>query len=250
MKNFLEIKDLSISVDDKNIISNLNLKINKGEVHTIMGPNGSGKSTLSNILAGKEGYNITNGEILFCDENLFELNPDQRANKGIFLAFQYPVEIPGVTNINFIKTALESNRKFRGLEPLKPGDFLKLIKKKAELLEIPEDRLKRQLNVGFSGGEKKRNEALQLMMLEPSLAILDETDSGLDVDAFKIVADAVNSTRSKDNSMLIITHYQRLLERIQPDFVHVFIDGSITESGGPELAHEIEENGYERFNNV
>ena len=229
MKNFLEIKDLSISVDDKNIISNLNLKINKGEVHTIMGPNGSGKSTLSNILAGKEGYNITNGEILFCDENLLEFNPDERANKGIFLAFQYPVEIPGVTNINFIKTALESKRKYRGLEPLKPGDFLKLIKKKAELLEIPEDRLKRQLNVGFSGGEKKRNEALQLMMLEPSLAILDETDSGLDVDAFKIVADAVNSSRNKDNSMLIITHYQRLLERIHPDFVHIFIDGSIKE---------------------
>ena len=250
MKNFLKIKDLSISVDDKNIISNLNLKINKGEIHAIMGPNGSGKSTLSNILAGKEGYNITNGEILFCDENLLEFNPDERANKGIFLAFQYPVEIPGVTNINFIKTALESKRKYRGLEPLKPGDFLKLIKKKAELLEIPEDRLKRQLNVGFSGGEKKRNEALQLMMLEPSLAILDETDSGLDVDAFKIVADAVNSSRNKDNSMLIITHYQRLLERIHPDFVHIFIDGSIKESGGPELAHEIEENGYERFSNV
>ena len=250
MKSFLKIKDLSISVEDKNIIRNLNLKINKGEVHAIMGPNGSGKSTLSNILAGKEGYNITNGEILFCDENLLEFNPDERANKGIFLAFQYPVEIPGVTNINFIKTALESKRKYRGLEPLKPGDFLKLIKKKAELLEIPEDRLKRQLNVGFSGGEKKRNEALQLMMLEPSLAILDETDSGLDVDAFKIVADAVNSSRNKDNSMLIITHYQRLLERIHPDFVHIFIDGSIKESGGPELAHEIEENGYERFSNV
>ena len=250
MKNFLKIKDLSISVEDKNILSDLNLKINRGEVHAIMGPNGSGKSTLSNVLAGKDGYNITNGEILFCDENLLEFNPDERANKGIFLAFQYPVEIPGVTNINFIKTSLESNRKYRGLEPLKPGDFLKLIKKKAELLQIPEDRLRRQLNVGFSGGEKKRNEALQLMMLEPSLSILDETDSGLDVDAFKIVADAVNSTRSKDNSMLIITHYQRLLERIQPDFVHVFIDGSITISGGPELANEIEENGYERFINV
>src|SRR6056300_671748 len=249
MKEFLNIKNLSVSVDEKSIINNLNLKINKGEIHAIMGPNGSGKSTLSNVLAGKNGYNITSGDILFCEENLLDFSPDERANKGIFLAFQYPVEIPGVTNINFIKTALESNREFQGLDPLKPGDFLKLIKEKAELLGIPEDRLKRQLNVGFSGGEKKRNEALQLMMLNPSLAILDETDSGLDVDAFKVVADAINSTRSKDNSMLIITHYQRLLERIQPDIVHVFVDGSITESGGPELANEIEKNGYERFSN-
>ena len=166
------------------------------------------------------------------------------------MAFQYPVEIPGVTNINFIKTALESNRQYNGLDPLKPGDFLELIKEKSRLLGISDENLKRQLNVGFSGGEKKRNEALQLMMLEPSLAILDETDSGLDVDAFKIVADAVNSTRSKKNSMLIITHYQRLLERIQPDIVHVFINGSIIESGGPELAEEIDKNGYERFNNA
>ena len=249
MKEFLNIKNLSVSVDEKSIINNLNLKINKGEIHAIMGPNGSGKSTLSNVLAGKNGYNITSGDILFCEENLLDFSPDERANKGIFLAFQYPVEIPGVTNINFIKTALESNREFQGLDPLKPGDFLKLIKEKAELLGIPEDRLKRQLNVGFSGGEKKRNEALQLMMLNPSLAILDETDSGLDVDAFKVVTDAINSTRSKDNSMLIITHYQRLLERIQPDIVHVFVNGSITESGGPELANEIEKNGYERFSN-
>ena len=249
MKEFLNIKNLSVSVDEKSIINNLNLKINKGEIHAIMGPNGSGKSTLSNVLAGKNGYNITSGDILFCEENLLDFSPDERANKGIFLAFQYPVEIPGVTNINFIKTAMESNREFQGLDPLKPGEFLKLIKEKAELLGIPEDRLKRQLNVGFSGGEKKRNEALQLMMLNPSLAILDETDSGLDVDAFKVVADAINSTRSKDNSMLIITHYQRLLERIQPDIVHVFVNGSITESGGPELANEIEKNGYERFSN-
>ena len=249
MKEFLNIKNLSVSVDEKSIITNLNLKINKGEIHVIMGPNGSGKSTLSNVLAGKNGYNVTDGDILFCEQNLLNFSPDERANKGIFLAFQYPVEIPGVTNINFIKTAMESNREYQGLDPLKPGDFLKLIKEKAELLGIPEDRLKRQLNVGFSGGEKKRNEALQLMMLNPSLAILDETDSGLDVDAFKVVADAINSTRSKDNSMLIITHYQRLLERIQPDFVHVLFNGSIIESGGPELANEIEKNGYERFNN-
>jgi Fe-S cluster assembly ATP-binding protein len=249
MKEFLNIKNLSVSVDEKIIINNLNLKINKGEIHTIMGPNGSGKSTLSNVLAGKNGYNVTGGDILFYEENLLDFSPDERANKGIFLAFQYPVEIPGVTNINFIKTAMDSNREYQGLDPLKPGDFLKLIKEKAELLGIPEDRLKRQLNVGFSGGEKKRNEALQLMMLNPSLAILDETDSGLDVDAFKVVADAINSTRSKDNSMLIITHYQRLLERIQPDIVHVFVNGSIIESGGPELANEIEKNGYERFNN-
>jgi len=249
MKEFLNIKNLSVSVDEKSIITNLNLKINKGEIHVIMGPNGSGKSTLSNVLAGKNGYNVTDGDILFCEENLLDFSPDERANKGIFLAFQYPVEIPGVTNINFIKTAVESNREYQGLDPLKPGDFLKLIKEKAELLGIPEDRLKRQLNVGFSGGEKKRNEALQLMMLNPSLAILDETDSGLDVDAFKVVADAINSTRNKNNSMLIITHYQRLLERIQPDIVHVFFNGSIIESGGPELANEIEKNGYERFNN-
>ena len=249
MKEFLNIKNLSVSVDEKSIITNLNLKINKGEIHTIMGPNGSGKSSLSNVLAGKKGYNVTDGVILFCEENLLDFSPDERANKGIFLAFQYPVEIPGVTNINFIKTAVESNREYQGLDPLKPGDFLKLIKEKAELLGIPEDRLKRQLNVGFSGGEKKRNEALQLMMLNPSLAILDETDSGLDVDAFKVVADAINSTRNKNNSMLIITHYQRLLERIQPDIVHVFFNGSIIESGGPELANEIEKNGYERFNN-
>ena len=249
MKEFLNIKNLSVSVDEKSIINNLNLKINKGEIHAIMGPNGSGKSTLSNVLAGKNGYNVTEGDILFYEENLLDFSPDERANKGIFLAFQYPVEIPGVTNINFIKTAMESNREYQGLDPLKPGDFLKLIKEKAELLGIPEDRLKRQLNVGFSGGEKKRNEALQLMMLNPSLAILDETDSGLDVDAFKVVADAINSTRSKDNSMLIITHYQRLLERIQPDIVHVFVNGTIIESGGPELANEIEKNGYERFNN-
>ena len=249
MKEFLNIKNLSVSVDEKNIINNLNLKINKGEVHAIMGPNGSGKSTLSNVLAGKNDYNVTSGDISFCEENLLDFSPDERANKGIFLAFQYPVEIPGVTNINFIKTAMESNREYQGLDPLKPGDFLKLIKEKADLLGIPEDRLKRQLNVGFSGGEKKRNEALQLMMLNPSLAILDETDSGLDVDAFKVVADAINSTRNKNNSMLIITHYQRLLERIQPDIVHVFVNGSIIESGGPELANEIEKNGYERFNN-
>tara|TARA_B110000438_G_C15732698_1_gene614922 strand:- start:154 stop:909 length:756 start_codon:yes stop_codon:yes gene_type:complete len=250
MNNFLNIQSLSAKVEDKLIINNLNLNVDKGEVHAIMGPNGSGKSTLSNVLAGKDGYEVTSGTINFCGEDLMSLKPNERSNRGIFLAFQYPVEIPGVTNINFIKTALDSNRKYRGLDPLKPGDFLKLIKEKSKILGIPEDRLKRQLNVGFSGGEKKRNEALQLLMLDPSLAILDETDSGLDVDAFKIVADSINSRRNNDSSMLIITHYQRLLERIEPDFVHVFINGSIIESGGPELASEIESNGYERFTDV
>jgi|TARA_B110000438_G_scaffold284828_1_gene314283 Fe-S cluster assembly ATP-binding protein len=249
-KNFLNIDNLSVEIDNKSIINNLNLKINKGEVHAIMGPNGSGKSTLSNVLAGKDGYKIISGTIDFCGEDLTSFMPNERANKGIFLAFQYPVEIPGVTNINFIKTTLDSNRKYRGMDPIKPGDFLKLVKEKSEILGIPEDRLKRQLNVGFSGGEKKRNEALQLMMLDPALAILDETDSGLDVDAFKIVADTINSRRSKDNSMLIITHYQRLLERIKPDVVHIFINGSIVQSGGPELANEIEKNGFEGFANV
>lgn len=249
-KNFLNIDNLSVEIDNKSIINNLNLKINKGEVHAIMGPNGSGKSTLSNVLAGKDGYKIISGDIDFCGEDLTSFMPNERANKGIFLAFQYPVEIPGVTNINFIKTTLDSNRKYRGMDPIKPGDFLKLVKEKSEILGIPEDRLKRQLNVGFSGGEKKRNEALQLMMLDPALAILDETDSGLDVDAFKIVADTINSRRSKDNSMLIITHYQRLLERIKPDVVHIFINGSIVQSGGPELANEIEKNGFEGFANV
>lgn len=249
-KNFLNIDNLSVEIDNKSIINNLNLKINKGEVHAIMGPNGSGKSTLSNVLAGKDGYKIISGTIDFCGEDLTSFMPNERANKGIFLAFQYPVEIPGVTNINFIKTTLDSNRKYRGMDPIKPGDFLKLVKEKSEILGIPEDRLKRQLNVGFSGGEKKRNEALQLMMLDPALAILDETDSGLDVDAFKIVADTINSRRSKNNSMLIITHYQRLLERIKPDVVHIFINGSIVQSGGPELANEIEKNGFEGFANV
>ena len=249
-KNFLNIDNLSVEIDNKSIINNLNLMINKGEVHAIMGPNGSGKSTLSNVLAGKDGYKISSGTIDFCGEDLTSFMPNERANKGIFLAFQYPVEIPGVTNINFIKTTLDSNRKYRGMDPIKPGDFLKLVKEKSEILGIPEDRLKRQLNVGFSGGEKKRNEALQLMMLDPALAILDETDSGLDVDAFKIVADTINSRRSKDNSMLIITHYQRLLERIRPDVVHIFINGSIVQSGGPELANEIEKNGFEGFANV
>ena len=245
----LKINKLNAKIDNKEILKGFSLNVNPGEVHTIMGPNGSGKSTLSNILSGKKGYDVS-GEILFEEKDLFELETEERAHKGIFLAFQYPLEIPGVNTNIFLKTSLNAVRKARGEKELDAIEFLKLVREKSKELKFDEDKLNRQLNVGFSGGEKKRNEALQLMMLEPSLAILDETDSGLDVDAFKIVADAVNSTRSKDNSMLIITHYQRLLERIQPDFVHVFIDGSITETGGPELAHEIEENGYERFNNV
>ena len=245
MSNFLKIKNFSVNVEDKTIINDLNLDIKKGEVHAIMGPNGSGKSTLSNVLAGKNGYTISKGSIDFCGEDLISLEPNERANKGIFLAFQYPVEIPGVTNINFIKTAFDSNRKFRGLDPIKPGDFLKLIKEKSQILGIPDDRLKRQLNVGFSGGEKKRNEALQLMILNPLLAILDETDSGLDIDALRIVANGINKLRTPENATIVITHYQRLLDYIVPDFVHVLYNGKIVKSGTKELAFELEEKGYD-----
>ena len=245
MNNFLKIQNLSVKVENKKIINDLNLDIKKGEVHAIMGPNGSGKSTLSNVLAGKSGYTIIEGSVDFCGEDLISLEPNERANKGIFLAFQYPVEIPGVTNINFIKTALDSNRKFRGLDPIKPGDFLKLVKEKSEILGIPEDRLKRQLNVGFSGGEKKRNEIFQMAMLNPKLAVLDETDSGLDIDALRIVAKGVNTLKSADNASIVITHYQRLLDYIVPDFVHVLHDGKIVKTGNKELALELEEKGYD-----
>ncbi len=241
----LQIKDLHASVEEKDILKGINLDIKAGEVHAIMGPNGSGKSTLASIIAGKETFDITKGEITFNNEDISELSPEERAHKGVFLSFQYPVEIPGVSVTNFIKTAINETRKAKGLEDMPASAMLKLIKQKADLLEIDRKFLSRSLNEGFSGGEKKRNEIFQMAMLEPKLAILDETDSGLDIDALKIVANGVNKLRSNDNAILVITHYQRLLDHIIPDFVHVLIDGKIVKSGTKELAHELEEKGYD-----
>jgi len=245
----LEVKNLHVSINGNIILKGINLTINAGEVHAIMGPNGSGKSTLAQALAGREEYIVTNGEVLYNSENLLELSPEDRARKGLFLAFQYPVEIPGVSNVNLLKTALNEIRKFHDEEELDAIDFLNLIKDKMKLVDLDESFLKRSVNEGFSGGEKKRNEIFQMAVLNPKLAILDETDSGLDIDALKVVANGVNKLKSKDNATLIVTHYQRLLDYIIPDFVHVLYDGKIVKSGGKELAFELEEKGYDWIKN-
>jgi Fe-S cluster assembly ATP-binding protein len=241
----LKIKNLHASIDDKAILKGINLEVKPGEVHAIMGPNGSGKSTLASVIAGKEEFEVTKGSILFENEDIQELDPEERAHKGIFLSFQYPVEIPGVTVTNFIKTAINETRKAQGLEEMPANEMLKKIREKSDLLEINRKFLSRSLNEGFSGGEKKRNEIFQMAMLEPKLAILDETDSGLDIDALRVVANGVNKLKSKDNAVIVITHYQRLLEYIVPDFVHVLHNGKIVKSGTKELAHELESKGYD-----
>lgn len=241
----LKIKNLHAKVEDKDILRGIDLTVNAGEVHAIMGPNGSGKSTLAAVIAGKEEFEVTKGSIELNGEDLEDDAPEERAHKGVFLSFQYPVEIPGVSVTNFLKTAINESRKGRGLEDMPAKDMLKLIREKAEMLEIDRKFLSRSLNEGFSGGEKKRNEIFQMAMLEPKLAILDETDSGLDIDALRIVANGVNKLKSKDNAVIVITHYQRLLEYIVPDFVHVLHNGKIVKSGGKELALELEEKGYD-----
>ncbi|GCD76744.1 ABC transporter ATP-binding protein [Thermaurantimonas aggregans] len=241
----LTIRNLHVSVDDTPILKGINLQINKGEIHAIMGPNGSGKSTLSNVIAGKEDYQITEGSIEFEGTNILELAPEERAHLGIFLSFQYPVEIPGVSVTNFIKTAINENRKARGLEPMPAKEMLKLMRERMELLSMDKSFLSRSLNEGFSGGEKKRNEIFQMAMLQPKLAILDETDSGLDIDALRIVANGVNKLRTSENAFLVITHYQRLLDYIVPDYVHVLYKGRIVKTGTKELALELEEKGYD-----
>jgi Fe-S cluster assembly ATP-binding protein len=241
----LIIKNLHAEVEDKQILKGIDLTVNAGEVHAIMGPNGSGKSSLAAVLAGRESYNVTEGEVLYEGKNLLEMAPEVRAREGVFLAFQYPIEIPGVSNINFLKTALAEIREYKNLPPLDAKEFLQLSREKQRLVEFDAKLVNRSLNEGFSGGEKKRNEIFQLAMLEPSLAILDETDSGLDIDALRIVSKGVNKLRSPGNAFIIITHYQRLLEYIVPDFVHVLYDGRIVKSGTKELALELEEKGYD-----
>ncbi len=241
----LEIRNLKASVEGKEILKGINLKVNAGEIHAIMGPNGSGKSTLASVLAGKQDYTVTDGEILFEGKNLLDMKIEERAHNGIFLAFQYPVEIPGVSTVNFLKTAVNETRKAKGLAPIEAKDFLATMREKMKLVEMDSKLTSRALNEGFSGGEKKRNEVFQMAMLEPKLAILDETDSGLDIDALRIVAHGVNTLRNKNNAFIVITHYQRLLDYIVPDFVHVLSAGKIVKSGTKQLAFELEEKGYD-----
>ena len=240
----LSVRDLNVTVDDKSILNGVNLEVKAGEVHAIMGPNGSGKSTLANVISGRDGYEVTSGSVLYDGKDLLGLVPEERARQGIFLAFQYPVEIPGVSNVYMLKAAVNAIRKHRGEDELDAIDFLKMVRQKLKLVEMKEELLHRPVNEGFSGGEKKRNEIFQMAVLEPRLAILDETDSGLDIDALKVVASGVNSLRSKDRAIIIVTHYQRLLDYIVPDQVHVLAGGRILKSGGKELALELEENGY------
>jgi Fe-S cluster assembly ATP-binding protein len=240
----LEIRNLHVTVEDRPILKGLSLSVGAGEVHAIMGPNGSGKSTLVHVLAGREGYRVTQGEVLYKGKPLFDLPPEDRAREGIFLAFQYPVEIPGVSNAYFLRAALNAIRKHRGLEEIDPVDFLALIKEKARLVEMDESLVNRPVNEGFSGGEKKRNEILQMAILDPTLALLDETDSGLDIDALRVVSKGINTLRGKDRAMVVVTHYQRLLNYVVPDFVHVLFDGRIARSGGKDLALELEQKGY------
>jgi len=240
----LEIKNLQARVESKEILKGLNLSINPGEVHAIMGPNGAGKSTLSHVLAGRDGYTVTGGDVLFNGKNLLELEPEARACEGVFLGFQYPVEIPGVSNMTLLKAAMNARRKYRGEPEIEPGDFLAWVRDRAKLVKIDPKMLSRGVNEGFSGGEKKRNEILQMLVLQPTLMILDETDSGLDIDALRIVSEGINAMRSPERSTILVTHYQRLLDYVQPDYVHVLAGGRIVKSGGPELAKELEDKGY------
>ncbi len=243
--SLLEIRNLHATVEGKEILKGINLTVNEGEIHAIMGPNGSGKSTLANVLAGRDLYQVTEGEVIYKGKNLLEMSPEERAREGIFLAFQYPVEIPGVSNMYFLKTALNEKRKHHGLPELDAADFLKLVRERMKIVDIDQNLLNRPVNEGFSGGEKKRNEIFQMAVLEPTLAILDETDSGLDIDALKAVAEGVNRLRRDDNAFIVVTHYQRLLNYIVPDYVHVLYQGQIVKSDGRELAFELEEKGYD-----
>ncbi|PXV63844.1 Fe-S cluster assembly ATP-binding protein [Dysgonomonas alginatilytica] len=245
MANLLSIKNLHANIDGKEILRGLDLEVNNGEIHAIMGPNGAGKSTLASVLVGNPNFEVTEGEVTFEGKDLLELAPEERACEGLFLSFQYPVEIPGVSMVNFMRAAVNETRKHKGLDPIAASDFLKLMKEKRELVDLDSTLASRSVNEGFSGGEKKRNEIFQMAMLDPKLAILDETDSGLDIDALRIVAAGVNKLRRKDNATIVITHYQRLLEYIKPDFVHVLYKGQIVKSAGPELALELEEKGYD-----